>query len=148
MQSRYIEWVVNKRDVWVLKVAIMTGRDVQTETVKPGRGANPFLVRTLFLGNETADIRLEPSYWEALDDICRREELTVDELCSKLKDRLNQKVYHAEAMDALSRGTLLASALRVFIVGYYRQAATETGHDQAGHGQGTPLISTPFDTKG
>ena len=32
------------------------------------------------------------------------------------------------------------------VVGYFRQAATESGHSRAGHGRGDPLTSTPFNS--
>ncbi|WP_247871979.1 ribbon-helix-helix domain-containing protein [Azospirillum sp. TSO35-2] len=92
------------------------------------------------LGRATA-IRLEPSYWEGLEEICRREDLTVDELCADVQDRMEQ-----QSRRAAQSGVSLANALRVFVVGYFRQAATERGHARAGHGQGRPFISTPFDT--
>lgn len=101
----------------------------------------PLEARTVALFGRPTQIRLEPSYWEALDEICRREDLTVDELCSDLKDRLDSQSQRARRVSGVS----LSNAVRVFIVGYYRKAATEKGHDRAGHGRGDPFVSTPFD---
>lgn len=42
-----------------------------------------------------------------------------------------------KAADALTRGLInlsLSTALRLFVLGYYREAATEPGHIAAGHG--------------
>lgn len=97
--------------------------------------------RTLKLSGRDVSIRLEPSYWEGLEEICLREDLTVDELCDDVRDRMEQQVRHSPRS-----GVSLANALRVFVVGYFRQAATERGHARAGHGQGRPFIATPFDT--
>ncbi|AIB14761.1 hypothetical protein ABAZ39_22970 (plasmid) [Azospirillum argentinense] len=118
----------------------MSGQDSQASNAPSPLNAIPLVARTVKLFGRPTQLRLEPSYWEALDDICQREDLTVDELCSDLKDRL-------DSQSRRSRGNAvsLANAARVFIVGYYRKAATEKGHDRAGHGRGDPFVSTPFD---
>lgn len=118
----------------------MSGQDSQASNAPSPLKAIPLVARTVKLFGRPTQLRLEPSYWEALDDICHREDLTVDELCSDLKDRL-------DSQSRRSRGVAvsLANAVRVFIVGYYRKAATEKGHDRAGHGRGDPFVSTPFD---
>ena len=118
----------------------MSGQDSQASNAPSPLSAIPLVTRTVTLFGQPTPLRLEPSYWEALDDICHREDLTVDELCSDLKDRL-------DSQSRRSRGVAvsLANAVRVFIVGYYRKAATEKGHDRAGHGRGDPFVSTPFD---
>jgi len=104
-------------------------------------GVGPLTSRTVSIDGQPTQVRLEPSYWEALDDICRREDLAIDELFTDLRGRLDQQTRRAPR----SASTVsIANAARVFIVGYYRQAATETGHDRAGHGRGDPLNSTPF----
>ncbi|AWB08497.1 hypothetical protein A6A40_26185 (plasmid) [Azospirillum humicireducens] len=104
-------------------------------------GVSPLASRTLKLSGRDVSIRLEPSYWEGLNEICQREDLTVEELCGDVRDRMEQ-----QGRRAPQAGVSLANALRVFVVGYFRQAATERGHARAGHGQGRPFIATPFDT--
>ncbi|WP_044553123.1 ribbon-helix-helix domain-containing protein [Azospirillum lipoferum] len=104
-------------------------------------GVASLALRTLKLSGRDVSIRLEPSYWEGLDEICQREDLTVEELCGDVRDRMEQ-----QGRRASQAGVSLANALRVFVVGYFRQAATERGHARAGHGQGRPFIATPFDT--
>ena len=59
--------------------------------------------------------------WDALTEICRRESRTVHEICTLVSRH--------------RRDLSLTAALRVFIVSYFRSAATEEGHDKAGHGQ-------------
>lgn len=65
-------------------------------------------------------LRLEEEIWGCLDEICQREGLTLSELCTIIDDRRHE----------YSR----TSAVRVFVLTYYRAAATVAGHTQAGHG--------------
>lgn len=83
-------------------------------------------------GRNTA-LRIEQSYWGAMDEICRREDMTAEDIIDDLARRLRQTVSRE---DPPLTSVALANAIRVFIVGYFRQAATETGHQQAGHGRG------------
>ena len=59
--------------------------------------------------------------WDALAEVCRRESRTIHEICTLVSRHRND----------LS----LTAGLRVFIVSYFRAAATQEGHDKAGHGQ-------------
>jgi predicted DNA-binding ribbon-helix-helix protein len=68
-------------------------------------------------------MRLEPELWEALNEICERESQDMSTL-----------VRHVEAAGHTGGRT---SAIRVFIINYFRNAATEAGHAGAGHG---PII--------
>lgn len=80
------------------------------------------ICRNVNVGNRRTSIRLEQEMWSAVNELCQREGMTVHELCSMI-DR--------------ARGeSSLTAALRVFVVVYYRLAATETGHSSAGHGVG------------
>lgn len=112
------------------------------------QGVASLVARSLQLSGRTVQIRLEPSYWEGLDEICRREDLTPDELCIDVQERMEQQTRRASGSGTSQSGVSLANALRVFVVGYFRQAATERGHARAGHGQGDPFVSTPFDSVG
>ncbi len=69
-------------------------------------------------------IRLEPELWDALEEICRRENMSL-----------------TEAIRSIERGWRgsgqpggRTSAVRVHIVTYFRSAATEHGHAMATHG--------------
>jgi predicted DNA-binding ribbon-helix-helix protein len=66
-------------------------------------------------------MRLEPELWDALYEICQRESVGVGELIRQIEGR-----GHAGGR---------TSAVRVFILQYFRTAATEEGHSAAGHGQ-------------
>ena len=72
------------------------------------------------LGRRTS-VRLEPEMWLALKDIARREGCSMHDICSLINLRKNEN-------------TSLTAAIRVFLMLYYRAAATEEGHARAGHG--------------
>lgn len=73
------------------------------------------------LGRRTS-IRLEPEMWSSLNEISRLERCTIHQICSLVFMRK-----HA--------GSTLTSAVRVFLMLYYRAATTTEGHKNAGHGQ-------------
>jgi predicted DNA-binding ribbon-helix-helix protein len=58
--------------------------------------------------------------WEAIMEICRREQRNLHDLCT--------------AIDRSRECSSLTAAIRVFVVRYFRAAATEEGHLLAGHG--------------
>jgi len=67
------------------------------------------------LGRRTS-VRLEPEMWRELKKRC-----TIHDLCSLISLRK-------------ADNTSLTAAIRVFLMLYFRAAATENGHSQAGHG--------------
>lgn len=75
------------------------------------------LVRTLCVASGRTTMRLEPELWDALDEICRRERLTLGELVRRIHVRGNR-----------------TSSVRTYALVYFRAAATEAGHHDAGHG--------------
>ena len=86
------------------------------------RAASAELVgRNIRVNGRRTSARLEPSMWTAFYDIARRESRTVDDIASEIYSLKSEK-------------TSLTAALRVFIMAYYREAATEQGHRDAGHG--------------
>jgi predicted DNA-binding ribbon-helix-helix protein len=76
--------------------------------------------RNVTISGHRTSIRLEADMWEALFEICRREGKTVHAICS--------------VVDGQRIASRLTAALRVYIMAYYRAAATEVGHAHAGHG--------------
>jgi len=77
--------------------------------------------RNVTLSDRRTSLRLEMPMWEGLEEICRREHRTLHEICSVIEGQ---------------RGQLsLTAAVRVFILTYFRAAATEAGHRAAGHGK-------------
>lgn len=71
-------------------------------------------------GHRTS-IRLEPEMWAALKDIALREQTSIHNICSLISLRKLDE-------------TSLTAAIRVFLMLYYRAAATPDGHFRAGHG--------------
>jgi predicted DNA-binding ribbon-helix-helix protein len=65
-------------------------------------------------------MRLEPELWDALGEICEREGQDMSTLVRKV--------------EASGHAGGRTSAIRVYILNYYRSAATEVGHAGAGHG--------------
>jgi predicted DNA-binding ribbon-helix-helix protein len=70
-------------------------------------------------------MRLEPELWEALLEICGREGEDMSSLVRKVEQ-------HGHAGGR-------TSAVRVFVMSYFRDAATELGHAAAGHGDHSPV---------
>ncbi|MDF2095876.1 ribbon-helix-helix domain-containing protein [Aquibaculum arenosum] len=76
-------------------------------------------LRNIRVQERRTSLRLESPMWDALEEVCLREGVGMDRLISCIR--------------ATSEGNL-ASAVRTFLVTYYRAAATEQGHKAAGHG--------------
>jgi predicted DNA-binding ribbon-helix-helix protein len=78
------------------------------------------LNRNVVSGSGRTSMRLEPELWDALGEICQRE-----------GRELNAVI---RGVDAERHAGGRTSAVRVFVVAYFRAAATEAGHAAAGHG--------------
>ncbi len=76
--------------------------------------------RNVVAGRGRTSMRFEPEIWEALQEICRREQIGMGELIRRIEQE-----GHAGGR---------TSAVRVHVLQYFRDAATEEGHAQAGHG--------------
>jgi predicted DNA-binding ribbon-helix-helix protein len=74
--------------------------------------------RNIVVAGRRTSMRLEPDMWRALADIAEREERSLHELCTMVH--------------RLRRRSSLTSAVRVFILSYYRTLA----RDLEGHGGG------------
>ena len=74
-------------------------------------------------------IRLEPEFWDALGEYCARERTTTDAL-----------VRDVDLTEAPGSRT---SGIRVRLVRYFREAATDEGHLAAGHGQPRRPLNPP-----
>jgi predicted DNA-binding ribbon-helix-helix protein len=79
-------------------------------------------------------MRLEPELWEALQEICERERLSLGEVVRRIEKR-----GHPGGR---------TSAVRVHVLEYFRTAAIEAGHRAAGHGSlpPTPSVTTSSNT--
>lgn len=81
--------------------------------------------RNVTLGNRRTSVSLEEQVWSGLVDICRREEVGLDDLCT--------------LVEARRVGSSMSSALRVFLLTYFRHAAErfeEPGAAQPGFSEG------------
>jgi len=76
--------------------------------------------RNVVAGSGRTSMRLEPELWDALVEVCQREE-----------QDLHSLIRHVDAARHAGGRT---SAVRVFLLQYFRSAATEAGHSTAGHG--------------
>ena len=74
-------------------------------------------IRTVSVEAGRTTMRLEPEIWSALDEICQRERLSLSQLVRRV--------------DVQGSRT---SSVRIYTLTYFRVAATEEGHQRAGHG--------------
>jgi len=87
--------------------------------------ASRLVNRNVIAGRGRTSMRLEPELWEALHEICQRERIGLGELVRRI-----EQAGHAGGR---------TSAVRVYALGYFREAASEEGHRQAGHGHSISL---------
>ncbi len=83
-------------------------------------GPSRLVNRNVTAARGRTSMRLEPELWEALEEICLRESVSLGEIVRRIEG----------ANDPGGR----TSAVRVFVLQYFRQAATADGHAAAGHG--------------
>lgn len=74
-------------------------------------------------------MRMEPEVWSALEEICHRENMTLAELVQQI-----------EAGKPHDGGR--TSAVRVWVLAYFRKAATDEGHRAVGHGMLDQVVDT------
>jgi predicted DNA-binding ribbon-helix-helix protein len=79
--------------------------------------------RNIVVSGHRTSVRLEPEMWDGLREICRRERSNLHQICTSVS---TQKAEECS----------LTAAIRVYVMRYYRSAATEEGHNKAGHGFG------------
>lgn len=110
----------------------------------PTPGVEPLKSQNIMIGGHRTSMRLERSMWDALEDIGRREGLSVNRLCTSIKERIEEQA-RRRGLSPEEGDVTLTSAVRVFIAAYYRRACTEDGHLRAGHGGNDPFVGTPFE---
>ena len=79
------------------------------------------LSRNITINRKRTSIRLEGQMWVALKEIAEREKCTIHDICSVIAFQKSSNI-------------TLTAAIRIFIMLYYKTAATEEGHRRAGHG--------------
>jgi len=89
----------------------------------PSLPRSSLVSRNVTVNTHRTSVRLEPDMWNGLREICRREHMSMHNICSMVAERK-------------APNTSLTAAIRVFVMAYFRAAATEDGHVKAGHGPG------------
>lgn len=84
--------------------------------------------RSILINGKRTSVRLEDNMWSSLKDIAKREKTDVHRICTVLSETKDKKM-------------TLTSKIRVFIMLYYKAAATEDGHEKAGHGDFEKALS-------
>lgn len=79
------------------------------------------VLKNITVNGKRTSIRLEPEMWSELKNIAKREKCSIHDICSLINLRKHEN-------------TSLTAAIRVFLMLYFRAAATENGHEKAGHG--------------
>lgn len=88
------------------------------ENAKP---RSTLLAKNVRVNGRRTSVRMEPEVWSAISEITRRENLDRNNLFTTIANRLKPH-------------QTLSSAVRAFIITYYRESSTESGHVRAGHG--------------
>ncbi|MEJ0062468.1 MAG: ribbon-helix-helix domain-containing protein [Alphaproteobacteria bacterium] len=83
--------------------------------------------KNIKVNGQRTSVRLEKAMWEGLEEISQREGASINEIGSLIMGQKNE-------------GMNFTSAIRVFIMSYYRAAATEEGHRHARHGDFTQRL--------
>lgn len=89
--------------------------------------------RNVTIAGHRTSVRLEPEMWSGLGEICRRERAKLHEICTSVAMRKHEN-------------TSLTAAIRVFVMAYFRTAATEDGHLKAGHGYNNAVLGIAHGT--
>lgn len=76
--------------------------------------------RNVTVDGHRTSLRLEQDVWDALEEVCKREGLSLHEVCTHVERRRS--------------GSSRTAAVRAFVLGYFREAASDSGHVRAGHG--------------
>ncbi len=72
--------------------------------------------RNIVVAGHRTSMRLEPEMWDALTEICAREKCSVKEICTLI--------------DSSRGSSSLTSAVRVFVLAYFRFAAANSNQKQ------------------
>lgn len=99
----------------------------RAESISSCKGNSTLVSHNISILGRRTSVRLEPEMWSALREISKKEQCNISDICSLVYLRKNKK-------------TSLTAAIRVFMMLYYRSAATEAGHERAGHGNFRRMI--------
>ena len=85
------------------------------------RQRSSLIPRNVIVDGRRTSIRLERAMWDAFNEILLREGLSAADLVTEVQ--------------RARKASTLTAAIRVYIMHYFRMAATESGHRHAGHGR-------------
>lgn len=91
-------------------------------------GKSGLISRNITVDGHRTSIRLEAQMWTALKDIAERESCSIHDICGLISSRR-------------SADMTLTASIRIFLMLYYKAAATEDGHAKAGHGGFHKMLS-------
>lgn len=97
-----------------MAVAIGMAASPLEAALQVATSGNALRTRNVTLHGRRTSVRLQPALWEALEDIARRERLTIDELVGRLD----------APADRTDEDGTLTSAIRSLVVAYYVAAAS------------------------
>jgi predicted DNA-binding ribbon-helix-helix protein len=100
-------------------------------TAQRCRTTSTLISKNITVNGHRTSVRLEPDMWAALKEVTQREGRSLHEICSDIATRKQDQ-------------TSLTAAIRVYAMDYFRRAATEDGHRQAGHGSPPTAASAPY----
>ena len=79
------------------------------------------IARNVTVAGRRTSLRMEPEMWDALQEAAAREALSLHDFCTSVAKRRG--------------GYSMTAAIRVHLLNYFRDAATDAGHKSAGHGK-------------
>ena len=102
-----------------------------TPAVSTHKAARTMLSRNVRIHNRRTSVRLEPAMWAALNEIATAENCSIHDLCGAVHDLKEE-------------GVSFTAALRVFLMEYYRTAASVSPQVSSVK----KLLNTPPDRSG
>ena len=81
------------------------------------------IIRNVTVADRRTSIRMEPAMWAALEEICLRENMTINQICSRI--------------DRQRADSGLTAAVRLFILSYFRYLAHQ--REGAARSNATPV---------
>ncbi|WP_348982895.1 ribbon-helix-helix domain-containing protein [Azospirillum sp. TSA6c] len=93
-----------------------------------GKDGPGLLCRNVKVSGRRTSLRMEPYIWDSLKEICEREQMTLNEICTQIDERRGE--------------ANLTASIRVFIVSYYRTAIGQRGFSEDGQ---SPLLRRAMD---
>lgn len=99
----------------------MREKKFMTQYIETNEYKSSLISKNITINGRRTSVRLEPEMWQALHNISGRERCSIHQICSLIQIKK-------------AKNSSLTAAIRVFLMLYYRAAATEEGHARAAHG--------------